>query len=272
MRYGVCLPWSFKLDDSDYVGVSEPLRALIDGYRFALETGFDYAEFAVVNLMNMPESEMALAKQLRDKGIAKAETCNCFLPADLAIVGDGVEPLKVEDYILRASERLNAIGVDTVVFGSGGARRIPDGYDKNKALTQLDEFLALAEGIMRKAGIMIVAEPLNCKETNVFLTVSETAETVRRLNLPNLKLLADLYHTYAEDEPSSVLSDNADILRHIHVAQPESRLAPAEHPYLEECGRALKESGYDLRVSIESHATDFAPDMVKSLPVIKKYF
>ena len=54
--------------------------------------------------------------------------------------------------------------------------------------------------------------PLNHKETNVFLTVAESSEVVRRLNLPNLKVLADLYHTYVEKEEPQILIENADIL------------------------------------------------------------
>ena len=51
MKFGICLPGNFKLPDSIAEGETEQLRALVDGYRFIREVGYDYLEYSVGNLM-----------------------------------------------------------------------------------------------------------------------------------------------------------------------------------------------------------------------------
>jgi len=272
MKLGICLPGNFQLENSIAKEESELVRALVDGYCFIKESGYDYIEFSVGNLMAMSGEDMEKAAGYYEQGLVKVEACNGFIPGTLKLVGEEVNLPEIQAYLEEALKRAAALGVKVVVFGSGTARRIPEGFPAAKAREQLDAFMTLAESIARPLGITIVIEPLNHKETNVFLTVAESSEVVRRLNLPNLKVLADLYHTYVEKEEPQILIENADILCHVHVAEPEMRGVPVEHPYLEACGKALRTAGYEGRVSIECGAKDYIPDMLGALPIMRKLF
>ena len=272
MRFGICLPDHFTLPESPAREDAPAVRALVDGYRFIQTVGYDYIEFAVPCLAALSDEDMAKATAYYREGLLKVETCNCFIPGTMPLVGTDVGLNAVEAYLNRVIPRMASVGVQIAVFGSGTARRIPEGVTPEQARRQLDAFLLLAAGIAREHGITIAIEPLNHKETNVFLTVTESAETVRRLNLPNLKLLADLYHTYVEQEEPQVLTDHSDILCHMHVADPETRTIPVDHPYLRACGRTLKKSGYHGRMSIECHCKDFAPEVTGALPLLKELF
>ena len=272
MRFGVCLPGNFTLPNSPAEGQTEQIRALVDGYRFIQEVGYDYIEFAVGNFANFSEEDMALAVDYYKKGMLKVEACNSFIPGTLPLVGDQVDLEAVRAYLELVLPRMASVGVQIVVFGSGGARRIPEGVSAEQAQRQLDEFMTLAEGIARRVGITIVIEPLNHKECNTLLTVSEGAVAARRVNLPNLKLLADLYHTFVENEDPQVLFDNADILCHTHVAEPVTRPNPVARPSQRACGDALRKAGYNARMSIECGTKDFASEVIGALPILKELF
>lgn len=272
MKFGICLPNNFILPESPAQEDSLTVQALVDGYRFIQTVGYDYIEYAASHFASLSDEDMKKAVTYYKEGLLKVEACNGFIPGTMPLVGSGADLNTVTSYLNAVIPRMASVGVQTVVFGSGTARRIPDGVSCEQAQQQLDEFLLLAESIAREYGITIAMEPLNHKETNVFLTVTESAKTIRRLHLPNLKVLADLYHTYVEQEDPMVLIENSDLLCHIHVADPEARTIPVDHSYLRACGKALKKSGYHGRISIECSCKDFASEVSNALPLLKKLF
>ena len=104
--------------------------------------------------------------------------------------------------------------------------------------------------------MICVIEPLNKLETNWCNTVAEGAAVVRRLNLKNVRLLADGYHMSREDEPYSVLTDNRDILLHCHIASSDRRI-PGGTDYEKGFLDTLKAMDYDGIVTVECGFTDF---------------
>jgi hypothetical protein len=43
-------------------------------------------------------------------------------------------------YVAKAFDRVARLGVRIVVFGSGGARRVPEGYPRDDAVRQMVDF------------------------------------------------------------------------------------------------------------------------------------
>ena len=81
------------------------------------------------------------------------------------------------------------------------------------------------------------------------------------LHHPNIGVHADLYHMADAGEPLSVLTDNAALLRHFHIAAPGTRAYPAETDGCDYAALAktLHDAGYDRRISIKgSSPEDFA--------------
>ena len=50
-----------------------------------------------------------------------------FVPAEVRLTGPEVDWAQVEGYLETAIGRVAALGGQAIVFGSGGARRVPDG-------------------------------------------------------------------------------------------------------------------------------------------------
>ena len=58
----------------------------------------------------------------------------------LRVTGPDIDRDQQTVYVRKAFDRLARLGTQIVVFGSGGARRVPDGFSKDDALKQLVDF------------------------------------------------------------------------------------------------------------------------------------
>ncbi|MCX5674694.1 MAG: hypothetical protein NTX87_06770 [Planctomycetota bacterium] len=71
---------------------------------------------------------------------------NCLLPADLKVTGPAVDMLKIKAYMARACKRCRETASSVLVFGSGGARNVPDGWPREKAEEQFVEVMRRPDG------------------------------------------------------------------------------------------------------------------------------
>jgi sugar phosphate isomerase/epimerase len=198
----------------------------------AARAGFDYFEWSVQTFLQ-PRAERAdflrALEQVRAAALP-CEVCNCFLPGDLKVVGPQVDLAAVERYVTVACERAGEAGVKIIVFGSGGARMVPEGFDRGQAETQLAGFLRLVAPPAQRHGVAIAVEPLRRAECNIFNTVSECATAVRAAQSPAIRLLADSYHWAHNGETAADIVAAASLLRHMHVATQANRRAPGTEP------------------------------------------
>ena len=235
----------------------------------------DYVEMNLSQIAEMSAGQLAdTAAQLRAAGVP-AESTNGFFPRTVRLNGAGYRRETVLEYSRRALEKAAQLGIHTCVLGSGGSRNIEDGYDRAEAERQFEEAVAAAGDAAAEFDTTVVLEPLNHKETNLLHTVAEGAVICRRLHHPHVMLLADLYHVGVENEPMSVIEENGDILRHVHIACPIGRGAPKPlDPYdYRPFARALKAAGYDLRISIEGGIPgSFRQSASQSLAFLRQIF
>ena len=132
---------------------------------------------------------------------------------------------------------------------------MPEGFDDVKrAWEQLADAARLAAEIAAKYGVLIAMEPLYKSACNFFNRVDQGSAFVDRIAHPNLKLLADLYHVAAENEPLSNIAAAGARLAHIHVATPSIPETREGVDYdFQGFFHALKQAGYDGRVSVEDN-------------------
>ena len=67
------------------------------------------------------------------KAKCKVLLCNIFFPGSIKIAGPAVDEDRVLGYADTVLSRAKKAGMSFIILGSGGARRIPDGYDLVKA-------------------------------------------------------------------------------------------------------------------------------------------
>ncbi|MCX6322367.1 MAG: sugar phosphate isomerase/epimerase [Bacteroidia bacterium] len=194
------------------------------------------------------EQKLALLKESK----LPVEACNSFLPGNLKCVG----PTPFHEDILRFGEsafrRAQMAGVKTIVFGSGGARAIPEGFSRDEAKQQFISICKQLAPFAQKYNVVISLEPLNTQECNFINSLVEGGEIVQAVNHENFRLLADIYHMLKENESPSNITKYGHLLYHTHIAEKTGRTAPGVNnddftPYF----KALKEVKYEGRMAIE---------------------
>lgn len=170
------------------------------------------------------------------------------------------------------------------MLGSGRSRSVPDGFDRENGLEQIHSALRVIDDEAGEHGIRVAIEPLNRLETNVFTTVRESVDTCRTLGLKNIFVLADIYHMVMENEDFGALRYAGDKLIHIHFSNPTAkdspnggkmkRIFPAEGDGYNYASfvQAVKEAGYDGRMSIEANCINFEAEAAEGLKMMKKLF
>lgn len=221
----------------------------------AKKAGLGYFEWTVTSFLQPRNQGSAFNDTLTEvKGASiPCPVVNVFIPGDLKITGPDVNELVLEEYLQTALERAEKSGVEIIVFGSGGARRIPENFDRSAAEKQIIKFARQLTGMAAKRNVKIALEPLNRGECNILNSVSECADLVRKIGHPNFRLLVDAYHWALENESSKAIVDAGDLIIHAHIATPANRLVPGAEPYdFSVFFEALRSAGYKGRLSIEA--------------------
>ena len=228
----------------------------IDLLADAAAADYDYAELSAASTLAASEDEAAF-RPTRDRILAApipVEAFNCFLPGQLKVVGPDVDLQAVRSYMDVALRRAAEVGASIVVFGAGGSRRTPEGFPIDRAWKQLDEAARLAGEFAAQYGLTIAMEPLFKRSCNYFNRVDQGAEFVDRVNHPSLKLLADLFHVAAEEEPLENIVRAGSRLAHAHIPTPAIPETGEGFPYdFDGFFAALAKAGYDGRISVEDN-------------------
>ncbi|MBC8234880.1 sugar phosphate isomerase/epimerase [bacterium] len=246
----------------------------LDNANILADAGYDYIELGVgASLMPLASEEDF--KQVQDKVAAsslKPEAYAGFIPGELRVVGDNVNLQRLSNFVETACRRASTIGGKVIVYGSSGSRNVEEGYSREKALDQIAEFLNMGADHAEKYGITIAIEPLCQKECNIINTVAEGLAMAKRVNREGVRVLADLYHAWQEQEPLSNIVDSGDWLVHVHIAEPVKRKYPGNDDFdFSDFFEALRDAGYDGRVSCECSFDNFNQDVKVALDTLRQY-
>ncbi len=234
--------------------------------------GYEYMETGLAKLAAMTEAEYDHCVKLVDAAGIRVEACNGMLPAEVRVTGPDVSAQKIHEYLDHAFARARRLGVEVVVFGSAGARNVPEGFEIDVAWRQIGNFLRIAQGHAQDFGITVAIEPLRRAESNIINLVSEAVLIASLMQLKNVRALGDTYHMALCSEPLSALTQAGHMLAHVHTANALGRILPREGDGENYVGlfEALRAGGYDARVSCEAGHTDFEPDARAAFEVLDK--
>ncbi len=237
-----------------------------------LAPGYDFVELSLSNTLMPLEQNSVYAPRVAElKALhPPVRAFNLFVPAQVRLTGDGVDWGLVRLYVARALQRTAELGGEVVVFGSGGARNVPEGYPRALAWGQLVQFLSICADEAGPLGVTIAIEPLNKGESNILNTYLEGVELASDVKRDEVRVLADLYHFMVDDEPLDDILQAPEWLAHVHVAD-SGRRHPGSGDYpLPRLFSILKEIGYGGRVSIEcSWGDDFGSESAHALEYLR---
>jgi len=223
------------------------------------DAGGDFIEAHVQAILVPTDDDDAFAEQRKaiDACSIPVSAANCFLPESLPSTGARHKPQPILDYASTAFRRAQQVGIGTIVFGSGGSRKLDDGFPHDEATDQFVSLCRELGPIAAAHDVTVVIEPLRRAECNFINTIAEGADIVSRVGHSCVQLLADVYHMACNDDPPEAIVDAGTALRHVHVAEPGDRTCPGIEgfdfgPYL----RALKQANYAGPISIEAKFPD----------------
>lgn len=180
--------------------------------------------------------------------------CNSFIrAANLHCVG----PDANHDLILKWADttfrRLKKAKGKFIVFGSGGARKVPAGWPVEKANEQFVALLKKLGPLAEAQGVTVTVEQLRAEECNYINHIGEGAALIRAAGHPNVRLLADLYHMACGGDTPADLKAAMDVVVHVEIAEKKGRTIPGVsgddfRPYF----HVLRESGYQGALNIEA--------------------
>jgi sugar phosphate isomerase/epimerase len=214
---------------------------------------------------SLSEEEFAANLQKIKALKSRLYMCNVLFPGSLKIAGPAVEEEKVLHYLEAVLARAKKAGVKHLILGSGGARRLPDDYDKEKAK---NEFATLARKMAitaKRYRITIILENLNSTETNFLNKLSDAADVVRQVAHPSFRLNADIYHMLKEGESPEEIRKAGDLIVYAEIAEKEGRTLPGVagedfRPYL----TALKDIRFKGPILIEGRVNNLQADVPKA--------
>jgi sugar phosphate isomerase/epimerase len=224
------------------------------GYHYLVESASK-----LFSPMNVDDQQFENILRRINKLQVKLYALNIFIPGELKLVGPAVNEQAILRYASKVFERCKRAHVNLIVWGSGGARRIPEGFDPIKARAQ---FIVIAKKVAMLASeynIMLALENLNSRETNFINTFDEAFEIVKAVDHPHLQLCVDIYHMMVEHEPADVITKTKAFTIHCDIAESNGRNPPGTtdedfRSYL----RALKEINYNGKIMIESQWKDLS--------------
>jgi len=256
MKYGICLPVSSAYE----VGLLDGLKKL----------GYTYIEFQASSVAALEFNEY-------ERFVDNVEACgmafsvmNVFIPSGLRVVGDDANLPGVMEYAKHCFERMAELDARVIVFGSGGARNIPQGFPTRKAREQFLQTLCVVSDLAKPYNIKIAVEPLNKRECNFINTITEGFEFVQAANRENVGLTADFFHLHSDAELKEKLIKCGKSVFHAHIADNDGRVYPMINkpdytPFFE----GLREIGYNGLMSVEAGSEDVLGDAGVSLGLLK---
>ncbi|MDR0272314.1 MAG: sugar phosphate isomerase/epimerase [Clostridiales bacterium] len=252
MKYGYCIDAKFLHGDETSRGIFEAIA----------DAGFDYVELPFSALSELSPEKIAELKNELKKIPCLA--CNLFFPPSLKIVGTEQDKNGISKYLERMLPFAAEIGMETLVFGNGGARKIPDGISRESIWANLRFIVEEMEIHAGKAGIIICVEPLNTTETNIINSYGEAVELTK--GLQNVATMIDSYHVAMEKQTYEDVLQNPTRLKHLHTAYPTGRMVPGavdDMSLYADFVKTVKEIGFDDKISIEGALRATSPEEIR---------
>jgi sugar phosphate isomerase/epimerase len=245
----------------------------VDNSQAVKAAGWDFVEENVQTFLQgtVPDEQWKGAERA-SYAVLPVPAANRLIPADHRLIGPERDLDKLRRYVTTVLERAGRLGTTTLVFGSGAARTVPPGVDRDAAREQIIEFLRIALPVAQRNGVTLVAEPLNRGECNIMNSVAECMEYVRELGHPNFQCLVDSYHLWLESEPLEHVRDAMPWIRHVHVSDLRNRMPSGESGEALDYRsffRVLRQGGYDGMVTVEADTFDVPEAGARVLAFLK---
>jgi len=220
------------------------------------EIGYRYLEGGIRGFAENKKSLESTLKAL-DKYKIRLEVGQHPFPGEYDPSGKQSEEAlaKVRDYMYWLISSTSDLNISTLVMGAGGARVLPSPDKYENVIQQMADICKYSiSPVLDEFGIILALEGLRKDETNMMNRTDESVKIARTANVPNIKVMADLYHVIGEGENLADFVNYKGYIRHAHIGKPQPRVMPSNgdgydyKPFFE----ALRSANFNGRMSVEA--------------------
>ena len=224
------------------------------------DAGYDYAEVSLARIYHLSDDDIADYCRLFSQHNIKVESFNNAVPAGFSVIGNDATEEVQNAYIERSIMLAKQFGVSVITTSGPNAGRVPEGFDwPGVGYTRYIDFLKRFADACSDDNISIALEPICKAERGYVNTFDQALSIIKHVDMPNLSLLVDVYHSSLEREDFSRLASytHSGVLTHLHVANLENRTIPTLQDTEELCSllEPLKAAHFNGRISIEAKPT-----------------
>lgn len=238
----------------------------IDKLELCLNSGADFIEVNNTKIAQACDEEFNDALLLSKKHPNTILASNGLIPKTIRLTGNDVDYDKIVEFCESSFERLSLLGVKILVFGSSGAKRVPEGFSFELAMQQLVRCVRIFSDVAKRYDQIVVIEPLRYSECNIINLMRESKELADLVDRDNVKAHVDFFHMMQNQETFTELQKFASDFVHAHIASPVLRTLPAfdDGANYKEFLDILKNANPDLSVSFEG-STKFEENELKTM-------
>ena len=245
----------------------------IEKMKYIKALGYDYAESHCQQIASKPIEHLDAMKATGLPVVA----ANCFI--GLRVVGEERDDEAIKEYLEKLFKNASYLGLEYLVFGSSGARRIPDGMSLEEGREQIVDFLKnLVVPCAEKYNLPVAIEPLRPQECNAINTIDDGVEIAKKVNSPYVKVLADVAHMFCQNEDFAKILTYKDWIVHAHTSNPDpapeldkKRIYPKEGDAFNQADfiEPLKAIGVE-HCSVEADVLDFEEDAKNAYKILSE--
>lgn len=234
--------------------------------------GYDFIEGSVSQIAAMSEAEFGALLDIFAKVKIRCEVNRGLFPGSMQLIGSSLTDKEIREYLRNAFDRVARLGTEVVVFGSGAARKAPEGISPEQAMKRLAGVGQIVSEEARPYGLICAVEPLNSQETNTVNLQLDGLRLVKAVSQDNFLVLSDYFHLTVMGEGPEEVKACKGYMAHTHIANPNGRTIPADADESDYTSffRALKEIGYQDRLSVEAvPARNAEEELAKAISVLR---
>lgn len=224
---------------------------LESGCRVAAELGFEGVEIFPGSAADLPVADVRRVLVAHGVSLAAVGTGAGWVKHALHLCDPdpGVRS-RARDFIVGVIDAAGELGAPAIIGSMQG--RCSAGMSRDEAVALVADALGTLADRAARHGQMLLYEPLNRYETDLFNCQEEAAAFLGRHGLGRVKLLCDLFHMNIEEaDPSATLAAVGDRIGHVHWADSNRRAIGMGHTDPRPIVAALRSIGYTGFLSAE---------------------
>ncbi|MFI1012780.1 sugar phosphate isomerase/epimerase family protein [Streptomyces sp. NPDC020965] len=233
----------------------------------------DYLELKGDLLCVEPAELPALQARLRAAGLPiKAMTSPLPRRYKQRVVGPDADQTAALEVFRDMCDRGGAVGVRTVVLGSGQARHIPPGFSRDEALRQFRAFLVAAGTVCAERGMVLALEPLNATETNFVNSCAEARGVIDGVvDTVDVRIAADCFHIMSEGlSIAAEVAAAGAVVGHAHTSSAPRGSGDFRVADQTEFVAGLLAAGHAGGLTIEDEFADFEVEAAAAVDVFRR--